>query len=412
MRLSIKSKRRSNVFDVAARERFSLTCGCNTKAREGKTFARCDIKNFSPRLFAGSCQTVAHSRASRVVNSFSKMRTFFYSLAFAAALALAAPVGAQTAQANSTIEAAKIERTPTGGNAKNLVIRDPQLDFEADSASYDGKELTDFNSVTELRARGNVKVRLAPKPKTSAEKPFQIQSKSDEATLTFATRTLILKGNVSGFYRVANGPLTLLSGETAKFNYALQGVYALIEGAPGKQVELLLPAEATNKPDPLGPIKVQSDSLRIDEANNAAYFKGNARVATERGANNLDVVAPSFTLTRAGDGTIGTLVANGKTLTKLNVAPDPGTPATSKAISYVEVTADKVTVNRASSTGVFEGNVKGFYRLQNSPQKYDLSGERIVVSYDAKAAKNGDGLSVDANGTPFRIRVPGFDLGL
>ena len=181
-------------------------------------------KIIEPRLFTGSCQTVAHGRASRVVNSFSKMRTTFYSLAFAAALALAAPVGAQLAQKNSTIEADRIERTPTGGNAKGLVIRDPQLDFDADSASYDGNDLRNFKTVTELRARGNVKVRLAPKPKTSAEKPFQIQSKSDEATLTFATRTLILKGNLSGFYRVANGPQTLLSGETAKFNYAPQGV--------------------------------------------------------------------------------------------------------------------------------------------------------------------------------------------
>ena len=133
---------------------------------------------------------------------------------------------------------------------------------------------------------------------------------------------------------------------------------------------------------------MRSDSLRIDEANNAAYFSGNARASSDSSDNKLDVAAPSFTLTRAGDGTIGTLVDEWKkTVTKLNVKPDPSAPATSKAISYVEVSADKATVNRATSTGVFEGNVKGFYRLQNSPQKYDISGERVIVSYDAQAAK-------------------------
>ena len=339
------------------------------------------------------------------------MRTFSYSLAFAVALALAAPVGAQPAQKNSTIDADKLERTPTGGNAQGLVIRDPQLDFDADSASYDGADLRNFKTVTELRARGNVKVRLAPKPKNGAERPFQIQSKSDEATLTFATRTLILKGNLSGFYRVAGGPQTLLSGETAKFNYSPQGANALIEGTPEKQVELLLPAE-TGKTDALGPVAVRSDSLRIDEANNAAYFNGRARALSESGDNKLDVAAPSFTLTRAGDGTIGTLVTGGKTVTKLNVKPDPNAAATANALSYVEVTADKATVNRATSTGVFEGNVKGFYRLQNSPQKYDISGERVIVSYDAKAAKTGDGLSVNVTGTPVSVEVPEFDLGL
>ena len=335
------------------------------------------------------------------------MRHFSKPLAFAVVLALAAPVCAQFAPGKSGFTADDLVRTPTGGRAKNLVIRDPQFDFDAKSASFDG---TDLRSFTELRARGDVNVRLAPRPKSGADKPFQIQSKSDEATLTLAARTLVLKGNISGFYRVGDGPQTLLSGDNATFNFATQGLNAVINGAAGKQVALTLPAEI-GKSDALGPINIGADSLRIDEANNAVYFSGNARALSDSGPNKLDVAAPSFTLTRASDGTIGTLVTNGKTVTKINVAPDPNAPATSKALSYVEVTADKATVNRATSTGVFEGNVKGFYRLQNSPEKFDFSGEIVNVSYDAAAAKTGDGLTVNVSGTPVKVQVPEFNLG-
>ncbi len=336
------------------------------------------------------------------------MRTFFSLPALAVVTILAAPVWAQTAPGKSRFSADSVRTTPNGARADgNVIIRQPEFDFDADSLAYDGAKLQEFS---EIRARGNVKLRLAPRPKNSGDPGFQIQSKSDEATLTRTTRTLVLKGNLSGFYRVGNGPQTLLAGDKATFNFSPQGLNAVIEGAAGKQVELLLPGE-TGKPDALGPITVRADSLRVDEANNAAYFNGNARALSNSGANKLDVAAPSFTLTRAADGTIGTLVTNGKTVTKINVAPAANAPATSQALSYVEVTADKATVNRATSTGVFEGNVKGFYRLQNSPEKFDFSGERVTVNYDAQAAKTGDGLSVNVTGTPVDVEVPEFSLG-
>ena len=335
------------------------------------------------------------------------MRIFFKPLAFAVVLALAAPVWAQTSSGKSKFSADNVRTTPTGARADgNVIIRQPEFDFDADSLAYDGAKLQEFS---EIRARGNVKLRLAPRPKNPGDLPFQIQSKSDEATLTRTTRTLVLKGNLSGFYRVGDGPQTLLSGDKATFNFAPQGLNAVIEGLPGKQVELLLPAE-TAKADAIGPVTVRADELRVDEANNAAYFTGNARALSDSGPNKLDVAAPSFTLTRAADGTIGTLVTNGKTVTKINVAPDPKATDKSKALSYVEVTADKATVNRATSTGVFEGHVVGFYRLQNSPDKFDFSGERVNVIYDAKAP-TGAGLSVNVTGSPVNVEVPEFSLG-
>ena len=336
------------------------------------------------------------------------MRYFPKPLALALVFALAAPALAQPASNRYFYSANNSQFTsnPVGLRLDgNVIIRQREFDFDADALAFDGKSLSDFS---EIRARGKVKLRLAPLPKNSADAPFEIQSKSDEATFTRATRTLILKGNLSGFYRVGKGPQTMLSGDKATFNYSAQGLNALIEGAANKQVELLLPAE-NDRPDGIGPVTVRADSLRIDQANNAAYFSGNARAFSDSGPNKLDVAAPSFTLTRGADGTIDTIVTNGKTLTKINVAPDPNAPATAKALSYVEVTADKATVNRATSTGVFEGNVKGFYRLQNSPQKFDISGERVTVTYDAQSAKTGDGLIVNA--TRVDVEIPEFNLG-
>lgn len=330
-------------------------------------------------------------------------------LALALVFALAVPVYAQLAPGKFGFSAnnSQLNSTPPGVRLDgNAIVRIPEMEVRADVIAFDGRNLQTF---TEVRGRGNVRMNVTQTPKKGKE-AIQIQSKSDEATLTRVAKTLVLKGNLSGFYRVGNGPQTMLVGSIATFNFAGAGLNALIESAAGKQVELLLPGE-TGKADAIGPVTVRADSLRVDQANNAAYFSGNARALSDSGANKLDVAAPSFTLTRASDGTIGTLVTNGKTVTKINVAPDASAKPGGKALSYVELTADKATVNRATSTGVFDGNVKGFYRLQDSPQKFDLSGERVTVTYDSQAAKNGDGLNVNVTGSPVTVELPEFNLG-
>ncbi len=335
------------------------------------------------------------------------MRHFSKPLAFALVIALAVPVCAKLApgEYGFSADSSQLNSNPPGIRLDgNAIVRIPEFEVRANAIAFDGRKLQDF---TEVRGRGNVNLRITQKPKGEGE-AIQIQSKSDEATLTRANRTLILKGNLSGFYRVGDGPQTMLAGNKATFNFAGKGLNALIESGTNNQVELLLPAE-TNKPDALGPITVRADALRIDQENNAAYFSGNARAFSSGGANKLDVSAPSFTLVSAAGGAIGTLTTNGKTLTKINVAPDPTAKPDAVTLSYVEVTADKAMVNRATSTGVFDGNVTGFYRLQNSPEKYPISGERVTVVYDAEAAKTGDGLRVDA--TDVDVKVPAFDLG-
>ena len=263
-----------------------------------------------------------------------------------------------------------------------------------------------------VNARKSVSIKFNLQPKSGQGETVRIESQSDVARFTFEDRTLVLTGNLSGFYRIGNGPQTTLLGSKATFNYSGDTLNALIESDAGNQVEIVLPAEQ-NKPDALGPVTLRANSIRIDEKNGAAYFSGNARAFSTDGPNKLDVVAPSFTVLRAADGTIGTLTTNGKTVTKLDVPPDPSATGIGKP-THLEVTADKAVVNRANSTGVFDGNVVGFYRLQagaTPAQNFNFNGDRATVTYDPTAAKTGDGAFAIAF-EQIDVEVPSFNLNL
>ena len=338
----------------------------------------------------------------------------------------AAPVWAGLAPGKFGFSAPKAATTPGGyrldGNAtEQAIIRLPQLEVTAGAIAFDGRTVQDFS---EVRALGNVNLKITLQPQKSGGETVYIESNSDKATLTRADRKLVLEGNLSGFYRIGGDPPTKLSGSKATFDYGGDLLNALIESGDNAQVKVELPAE-TGKTDALGPVTLLADSLRLDQKNGALYFIGNAR-AFSTGENKLDVKAPSFTLQRAADGTIGTLTTNGKTFTKLDLPSDPnpsatpsGTPSATPSgtgvgkPTHLEVTSDKAIVNRANSSGVFDGNVVGFYRLQGGAtpdEKYDFNGDRATVTYDAQAAKTGNGLSIVMTGGPVNVEVPAINF--
>ena len=338
-------------------------------------------------------------------------------------LALSTPLWAQTSMGKDFIYGPKKAAVYLGSKRASLE------GYPNDLASYKSPgvlevaaEIIDVDGENKIvNARKSVSIKFDLQPKSGQGDVVHIESKSDVARLTVADRTLVLTGNLSGFYQIGSGPKTMLSGNKATFNYSGDNLNALIESGAGSQVELLLPAES-GKPDALGPVTLRADSLRVDQKNNAAYFTGNAHAFSTGGANKIDVTAPSFTVQRAADGTIGLLTTNGKTVTKLDLPPDAATGgvatsgANAKSVgkpTHLEVTADKAVVNRATSTGVFDGNVVGFYTLQNGStpdQKFNFKGERATVTYDAKAAPTGDGLSVVVTGAPVDVEVPSFNL--
>ena len=339
------------------------------------------------------------------------MRTLSHSLALAVIIALAAPIWSQTTTDRDSITGPKVAKFDVTKKRAHLE------GFPNDLARYKAPgflevaaEIIDVDGESKVvNARKSVSIKLNLQPKSGQGETVYIESKSDEARLMTSDRTLVLTGNLSGFYRIGNGPQTMLSGSKATFNYTGDNLNALLESGAGSQVELLVPAE-TGKVDGLGPVTLRADELRVDQKNGAAYLTGNARAFSLGGANKIDVTAPSFTVQRASDGTLGLLTTKGKTVTKMDLPPDPSATGVGKP-THVEVTADSATVNRANSTGVFEGNVTGFYRLQaaNAPaQKFDFSGESATVTYDPKAAKGESGLSIVVKLVD--TEVPSFDL--
>ena len=84
--------------------------------------------------------------------------------------------------------------------------------------------------------------------------------------------------------------------------------------------------------------------------------------------------------------------------------------------THVEASADGATLLRATSTVIFDGNVKGFYRLKGADgkaQDFNFAGSKATFRFNAEA-KGGQlgGLSVDVIGEPVSIQVPALNLGL
>jgi lipopolysaccharide export system protein LptA len=315
----------------------------------------------------------------------------------------------------------------------NAFIKRPELEVKASTIALD----YNTKSIQEVRARGNVyfKVNLPPR---GGGAPALIEARAAEADLDPATRTLVLRGNVSGFYQIAGGGRNSLSGQKVTLTYIGQQLTASSEGS----VRVVLPAETINQGQSgsttaLGSVVITAAKADVNGQNGSITFSGNARALSTDGPNKFDFSAPSFILTRGPGGTIDVLKSNGRTRIGLDLPPDPQsraanvtatatTPGNTQSSSgsigkptRVEAEANAVTVTRASNTLVLEGDVKGFYRLQPAGQSagdYPFAGDRVVVRYDAEAANTASptgGFQLDVSGLPGApsvVSVPSFDV--
>jgi hypothetical protein len=278
------------------------------------------------------------------------------------------------------------------------------------------------------RARGNVffKVNLPPRGGGPAAR---IEARCAEADLDPSTRTLVLRGNVSGFYQQAGGARNSLSGDRVTLTYVGDQLSASTEG----RVRVVLPAETINQGQSgstaaLGSVVITANKADVNGQNGSITFSGNARALSLDGANKFDFSAPSFTLTRGAGGTIDTLKSNGRTRIGIDLPPDPARPAATNAATNastqssgvgkptrVEAEANAVAVTRATNTLVLEGDVKGFYRLQPAGQAagdYAFAGDRAVIRYVPEDAGNAPvaGFQIDVSGGPSTVQVPSFDV--
>ncbi|HEX8237428.1 MAG TPA: hypothetical protein VF600_15815 [Abditibacteriaceae bacterium] len=309
----------------------------------------------------------------------------------------------------------------------NAFIRRPELQVNADAIALDYSAAA--KSIGEVRARGKVFFRVNLPPRGGGA-PAQIEARCIAADLDPNTRTLVLNGNVTGFYQVQGGPRNLLSGDKVTLTYVGNQLTASSVG----KVRVVLPAEnfasggAGSASTAIGAVTVTANRADVDSATGMVTFAGAARAVSTEGPNKFDVTAPAFMLSRGASGTIDTLkTSGGRARLKIDLPPDPARSGGATAErdnasnvgrpTHVEAESDTVTVTRANNTVVFEGKVNGFYRLQPAGQEagnYRFTGDRTIIRYVMEAQANATtpaGFQVEVTGDPSSIEAPTFNLG-
>ncbi len=343
-----------------------------------------------------------------------------------ATLGLLVTAQAQQAPSNSSLQykADKITIRPNGvrldGNAEIKAL--PQLEADASASAFDFSG----SQITEVRASGNVRLKVTLTPKGGGKKT-RIETTASAATLKPQTRELTLTGNVDGFYQPEGQSRTTLAGTKVVMNYVGADLNGIISGP----IKLSIPAETLQGGNanaaPIGAVTITSREAKIDGKLGVVRFVGDARAISAGGANAnaFDVSAAEFILTRTNDNTIETLKTAGRTRVKIDLPPQPAKPGEAPSKmgrpTKVEAEADSAVVNRATSTLTFEGNVTGFYVLTQAdaqPQKYDFTGAKAIIRYVATEQANAEtpaGLKADITGVPGKpveVSTPAFNFDL
>ncbi len=331
-----------------------------------------------------------------------------------------------------------------GGPGQPAHLHSPELDVTADAIAFD----VAAGTISEVRAVGNVKLKLSLASKTGGE-PALVDTTSEKATLVPATRKLTLETKVNGYYQVPGGPRNNLRGDVAVLSYLNKNIAVNVDG--GKDgVLVTLPPEDAKKLGALGTVVIASRKLDFDGLTGVGHFTGNAHAFSTDGPNKFDVTAPEFLLTKGADGTISVLRCVGHTTVLADMPPQPTAPApaavdgaaaggaavapgvpaaatpaagtesgkksglpTMGRPTRVNATADGAVVDRSADTLTFDGHVKGFYTLNEptGPQNYNFSGGKAVFHYTPGADKNG-GMDLQVTGAPVTVDAPGLNLGL
>jgi lipopolysaccharide export system protein LptA len=309
----------------------------------------------------------------------------------------------------------------------NAFVRRPELQVNADAIALDYSATA--KTIGEVRARGKVFFRVNLPPRGGGA-PAQIEARCNAADLNPNTRTLVLTGNVNGFYQVQGGPRNLLTGDKVTLTYVGNQLTASSVG----KVRVVLPAEnfsagsSGTASTAIGAVTITANRADVNGATGVVTFSGAARAVSTEGPKKFDVSAPTFTLARGQSGTIDTLkTVGGRARVRIDLPPDPvrADGATAERDNgsgvgrptQVEAESDSVTVTRANNTVVFEGKVNGTYRLQPAGQQatdYPFTGDRAIIRYVTDAQANANtpaGFQAEILGAPSSIGAPDFNLG-
>ena len=182
-----------------------------------------------------------------------------------------------------------------------------------------------------------------------------------------------------------------------------------------------------------GTIVVTSQRATVRQNEGMARFIGNARAVSTGSTQKFDVAANEILLARNAKGDFDVVKTTGRTMLKLDLPQAKPAAANAAATQdasanlrpeYLEVEADSAEAQLGRNQLVFEGNVRGFYRVPmqnvkpNPPSAaaqtdYNFVGHRVVLSYtpgvdDPAKAWNFDFRGQE--GRPVEIQAPAFRL--
>lgn len=325
-------------------------------------------------------------------------------------------------------------------------VRSQQIDLSAQVIALDYAN----QAITQMRAKSGVRLLLNLPAQNATSEAVRLQAQSDDMVLNAVPqqgrRSLVLNGNVNGFYEVG-GARSTLRGNQVTISFGAQpsrDLRAEIEG--GKEgVRLEVAGQSFGgEAGQVGNIVLTAQRALIDQTQGQARLIGKARAVSSGGANTFDVAAAEFVAKLGGGAarSLDSLQTVGRAQIKISM-PQPRTPAkaapadgsSSLRPTYIEVAADNATVAGASQTLTLDGNLQGFYRIadasgaasasntlsgtapdgDNSKSMagdYPFSGSRAVirmVSEKEATTENPAGPNLDISGVS--MQLPGLDLG-
>ncbi len=238
----------------------------------------------------------------------------------------------------------------------------------------------------------------------------------------------------------SHGPV-IITAQSAVLRQQKDGLSADVEGGErGVRMEIQPGANASGN-DLVQGVVVTSRRATVRQGEGAARFIGSAHAASIGGKGKIDVTADEIMLTRNAKGDFDLVKTGGRAKVKVDLsqlkAQPAAPPATAPAApdgqndkqkkpamrpEYLEFEADSAEAQLAKNQLVFEGNLRGFYRLPAqeakpnqppSPTDYPFVGQRAVLSYTPGAADPAQSWTFVFKGlpnAPVEIWAPAFQL--
>ncbi|MBV9866747.1 MAG: hypothetical protein JO316_15440 [Abitibacteriaceae bacterium] len=250
------------------------------------------------------------------------------------------------------------------------VFTSPQLDVRAPIIEI---AKTNTRAPLQIRALNGVifKMNLT---QPGSPTPAHMEGRSDDATFNAAQNTLVLHGNVDGWYQIGQGQKNTLRGSIATLTYVQPNLNIDVEGGPGGVRFEFAPPPPKPAPPATNNLPTNNQSHAIQsnqQTNSASSHNQSNNAAPQNSAGNLM--------------RFGTVVITAQRAT-IKAVLSTGTANTGAGVSRPGNNGSKPTTARGATTGTadFIGNAHAV--SDDGPQKFDIAAPEFMVTRGATDA--------------------------